>query len=247
LISVDHSLLGLLIVGLISFLGMILAISLSIGSGVYISLGPVGIQNRPYVRWLINRLAFLTGTSNLGGFLIYFLQNKFSQLKGIQAAQPVSGLIVITGVCILLAILPSGWLCDRFGKKSVIVGSAFLVAVGVFIMVYMQTLELMTIGAAMMGIGTGLFFTASWALGTTIVPKGEAGLYLGISNIAGAGAGAIGAYIGGPIGDQFGYNLLMVVYGMVVLVSVFAFAEFTFKYLPLWNLRAANKGLDGVD
>jgi hypothetical protein len=35
----------------------------------------------------------------------------------------------------------------------------------------------------------------------------EAGRFLGISNLAGAGAGAIGTYIGGPIADFFTVNV----------------------------------------
>ncbi len=65
----------------------------------------------------------------------------------------------------------------------------------------------------------GVFYAANWALGTDIVPKEQAGRYLGLSNVAGAGAGAIGAYIGGPIGDGRGYVLLMTVYGILFLIS----------------------------
>ena len=218
-----QSVTSLVLAGVISLLGMGLAITLSVGSGIFISLGKDGLKDLSYTSWLLNRLAFFTGTSNLGSFLVFFLQSKFTQMKGIQAAQPVSGLIMVTGVSILLATLPSGWLCDRFGKKRVILASTFLVASGVIVMVSMNTLALMTVGAALTGMGTGLFYTASWAMGTTLVPKSQAGLYLGLANIAGAGAGAIGAYIGGPIGDQFGYGLLMIVYGTVVLFSGLAF------------------------
>jgi hypothetical protein len=45
---------------------------------------------------------------------------------------------------------------------------------------------------------------------------------LGLSNLAGAGAGAIGAYIGGPIADNTSYVLLMIIYGSMVLLSIFA-------------------------
>jgi MFS family permease len=55
------------------------------------------------------------------------------------------------------------------------------------------------VGGCIVGAATGMFFTTNWALGTDVVPKEEAGRYLGISNLAGAGAGAVGAYIGGPI------------------------------------------------
>jgi MFS family permease len=84
-------------------------------------------------------------------------------------------------------------------------------------------------GGCLIGIGGGLFYTANWALGTDLVPKAEAGRYLGISNLAGAGAGAIGAYIGGPIADTVsrlapqvpgvGYMLLFAIYGALFLFS----------------------------
>ena len=50
-------------------------------------------------------------------------------------------------------------------------------------------------------MATGLFMTANWALGTDLVPAGEAGRYLGVSNLAGAGAGIVGAGIGGLVAD----------------------------------------------
>jgi hypothetical protein len=243
----EQSINNLLAVGGITLVGMLLAITLSVGSGITISLGKEGLKNTPFSRWLLNRLAFLTGTSNLGGFLIFFLQSKFTQFKGIQAAQPVSGLIIVTGVSILLATLPSAWMCDRFGKKRVIVAAALLVTTGVVLMVSANSLPLMTLGGALTGIGTGFFYTANWALGTTIVPKNQAGLYLGVANIAGAGAGAIGAYIGGPVGDQYGYGLLMMVYGCIVLFSGFAFFEPKLSVTGIWLKKSEQGMVDGVE
>jgi MFS family permease len=83
-------------------------------------------------------------------------------------------------------------------------------------------MTLIYIGGCMIGGGAGFFYTANWALGTDIVPRLQAGRYLGISNLAGAGAGAVGAYIGGPIGDMLGYSLLMAIYGILFLFSLLA-------------------------
>jgi predicted MFS family arabinose efflux permease len=41
-----------------------------------------------------------------------------------------------------------------------------------------------------------------------------------VSNLAGAGAGAVGAYIGGPIADNQGYVLLFAIYAALFLLSV---------------------------
>jgi MFS family permease len=67
-----------------------------------------------------------------------------------------------------------------------------------------------------------VFYSASWALGADIVPREEAGRYLGLANLAGAGAGAIGAYIGGPIADHSGYGPLFAIYGAFFLLSALA-------------------------
>ena len=103
---------------------------------------------------------------------------------------------------------------------------------GVLIALLAPNMTVIYIGGCLIGIATGFFFTANWALGTRIVPQGEAGKYLGISNLAGAGAGAVGAYIGGPIADYVtvrlpgvpgaGYVLLFGIYGVMFLVSVLA-------------------------
>ena len=69
--------------------------------------------------------------------------------------------------------------------------------------------------------------SANWALGTDLVPAKDAGRYLGISNLAGAGAGIVGSSIGGPLADYFngiqpglGYPVIFALYGGLFLLSV---------------------------
>jgi len=64
-------------------------------------------------------------------------------------------------------------------------------------------------------------------LGTRLVPSAEAGRYLGVSNLAGAGAGMIGTGIGGPVADTLnaayhglGYFVIFAGYGILFLLSV---------------------------
>jgi MFS family permease len=110
-------------------------------------------------------------------------------------------------------------LADRFGKKPLIAASGLLAALGTFTVLSIPQLWVVNVGACLIGAGVGLFYTANWALGTELVPKEQAGRYLGISNLAGAGAGAIGAYLGGPIADNVGYVTLFAVYGALFLVA----------------------------
>jgi MFS family permease len=81
------------------------------------------------------------------------------------------------------------------------------------------SIAMMYLAAAIVGLAYALFSVASWALGTDIVPEERAGEFLGIQNLAGAGAGAIGAYIGGTIADHAGYVLMMAMFGVMFLLS----------------------------
>ncbi len=220
-----------IVMGLVGFIAMMTAVGLGVWASVRLGLGNAAQQNPSYSWWVVNRLAYLVGTTNLSSFAIFFLQARLGYVEEI-AAQPASILILIVGVSILLTALPSGWLADRFGHKRLVTFSGLTAALGTLIAILVPDLKIIYIGGALIGIATGVFYTANWALGTELVPMREAGRYLGISNLAGAGAGAVGAYIGGPIADFFtlripqapdlGYILLFAIYGFFFLFSILA-------------------------
>ena len=202
------------------------AMTVAIGAGVLASLRiGVGkdIQYLPSFKWwVVNRLAFLTASTNIATFLLFFLQERFVELEGEKAAGPAAIIAMFVGVFILLTAVPSGWLADRFGKKPLIAIAGLLGASGIALIILLPSMIAMYIGGSIVGAGIGLFYSANWALGTEIVPREQAGRFLGLSNLAGAGAGAIGAYIGGPIADSLGYTLIIGIYGFLFLISILA-------------------------
>jgi MFS family permease len=221
----------LIIMGALGLLAMTIAIGIGVWLSIRISLGKAAKNNSSYSWWVINRLAFFVGSTNLASFAVFFLQGRLG-LEKEQAAGPASQLIMLVGIFILLFALPSGWLSDKFGSKTLVIVSGIFAALGTLILIISPSLPLMYVGGVIVGVATGLFFTSNWALGTALVPEGEAGRYLGISNLAGAGAGAVGAYIGGPIADFFtirfpelpglGYVLLFSIYGLLFVLSILA-------------------------
>jgi MFS family permease len=177
-------------------------------------------------------LACLVPVTNLGVFVIFFLQERFGDLQDEKAAGPAARVIMLVGLFILLTALPSGWLADRFGRKPLVAISGLLAAIGTFIVVLVPSLTAIYVGGCLIGAASGLFYPANWALGTDIVPQEQAGRYLGLSNLAGAGAGAIGAYIGGPIADNVGYVVLFTICGLLFLLSVLALKGIQEKRVP---------------
>ena len=213
-------------------LAMMIAVALGVWISVRVSIGQAAARANPsFTWWVINRLAFLVGVINLSSFAVYFVQARLGLVRE-KAAGPTAIFMLIVGVCILLAALPSGWLADRFGRRRLVAVSGLVAVVGTAITLLSLNLTIIFIGGAVIGIATGFFFAANWALGTELAPKAEAARYLGIANLAGAGAGAVGAYIGGPIADYFtvnvpsipglGYILLFTIYGVMFLVSIAA-------------------------
>jgi MFS family permease len=229
--SIDIPIVLVSIMGISGLVAMIVAVALGVWISIRISLGEEARKNQSYSWWVINRLAFLVGATNLSTFALYYLQVRLGYVEE-QAAQPASILMLIVGVFILIFALPSGWLADKLGHKRLVIMSGLLAFVGSVIAILFPSLIVIYIAGIFIGAGAGIFFTANWALGTSLVPQAKAGRYLGISNLAGAGAGAVGAYIGGPIADYFtnyvpespglGYILLFSIYGMLFLFSVFA-------------------------
>jgi MFS family permease len=218
--------------GVAGFIAMLVAVVIGIWVSVRISIGTEELKRCPaFPWWVVNRLAFLIGTTNISGFAVYFLQTRLG-VAGESAAGPASRLMMVVGILILLFALPSGWLADRIGRKRLVVLSGILAAFGTVILLLSPNMGQMYVGGCFIGAATGLFFTTNWALGTDIVPKESAGRYLGISNLAGAGAGAIGGYIGGPIADYFtttvpqspgiGYLLIFAIYAAMFLISAVA-------------------------
>jgi MFS family permease len=126
------------------------------------------------------------------------------------------------GLCVIVFSLLAGWLCDRFDRRWLTFWSGTIGAGAIAIMLTFNSIAAMYVAAAVFGLAYALFNVSSWALGTDIIPQERAGEFLGLQNLAGAGSGAIGAYIGGPIADASGYVILFALFGLMFLLSSIA-------------------------
>lgn len=225
---------SIILMTLLGLVGMLLAVGIGVHFCVKVGVGTTDRSNQPFTWWIINRLSFLIGSTNIASFAVFFLQGRLG-LERELAVAPATRLIMIVGIFVLILAIPSGWLADKIGKKSLVGLSGALAVVGTVILISSPSMVFIYIGGILIGSAAGLFYTSNWALGTLLVPKDSAGHYLGISNLAGAGAGAVGAYIGGPIADYFtntfpnfpglGYVVLFSIYGMLFLFSIFALSK----------------------
>jgi MFS family permease len=220
----------LIILGAAGLVSMLVAVGLGVYGSVRISIGQrAAAANPSFTWWVVNRLAFFVGVTNISTFAVFFLQGRLGLVRE-KAAEPGGRLLLISGVMILIFAFLSGWLSDRLGHRRLLAIAGLTAALGTIIAIAVPDLNFIYFGGVLIGAATGMFYTANWALGTELVPKAEAGRYLGISNLAGAGAGAVGAYIGGPIADYItlrvpstpglGYVLLFAIYVGLFIFSL---------------------------
>ncbi|HNR96965.1 MAG TPA: MFS transporter [Anaerolineae bacterium] len=207
-----------LVLSLVGVLAMVVAVIAGIFGSLAVHSDPTVRRSRPFIWWTISRLAALVAVNNIASFLLYFLQDKFTLPA--QEAVSLAGLLpMVLGGFVVLFGLVAGWLSDRFDRRWMTALGAGIGALGVVVIVLGPSIAWMYVAAAIIGLAYALFNVASWALGTDIIPTERAGEFLGLQNLAGAGAGAIGAYIGGSIADHTGYVWMMVMFGVMFVLS----------------------------
>jgi MFS-type transporter involved in bile tolerance (Atg22 family) len=218
--------LQVLVVGLAGLAGMAGSIYLGVYLGARVGIGRDAPRQTSFVWWVINRLLFLAAIVSIQGFAQYYI----SDVLGIQnAATMTTLLLAVVGVFLIGSALGSGYLSDRIGRKRLVGSAALVAAGGTFLLLVARDVSLVVVAGSIIGLGTGTFMATNWALGTDLAPSQEAGRYLGISNLAGAGAGIVGTGIGGPMADflnglrpGIGYLVIFALYGVLFLLSIAA-------------------------
>ncbi|MGD8625131.1 MAG: MFS transporter [Anaerolineae bacterium] len=217
------------IVGLAGLVAMAGSILIGVYLGASVGIGRGAARQTSFIWWVINRLLFLAAAGSIQGFALYYLRDV---LHLPDAASWTGVLLGFVAVFLLVSALGGGSLADRFGRRRLVALSALVAAFGTFILLLARDMTLVIVGGCIVGAGTGTFMATNWALGTDLAPPGEAGRYLGIANMAGAGAGIVGAGIGGPLADFFnalepglGYLVIFGLYGALFLLSAVALRQ----------------------
>ncbi len=161
--------------------------------------GPDVLERRDYVWLLVSRLAILMATGTLQPFIYFYLEDSMG--LGDAAAQGVVPLAALVALVALLAAIPGGAATARWGRVRTVRASALLGAAGAAAFAVAPGYLALFAIAIPFGMAMGVFLSADWALMVDLVPPDEAGRYLGLSNVATAGAGLLAVVVGGPVAD----------------------------------------------
>jgi Na+/melibiose symporter-like transporter len=145
----------------------------------------VGIsQNRSFAWIWTQRFLMQLSFSLVTAFTVYFVAARLS-LTPDDSAPVVALTTMIGGAAIVVAALAAGFLAARRGRYGRYIAlAAAALAVAAVLRSGVTDSSLLWISAAIGGAGLGVFYAVDLALALRTVPRGEAGRYLGVFNIA---------------------------------------------------------------
>ena len=186
--------------------------------------------NRNFFQLVAARFVFLVGIYGVQTFAQYYIRDVMQAPNPVKATGEL--MAALAGALVLCSLL-GGWLTDRVGARRVLVLASLLSAAGCFLLIFARDLASMTLYASLLGAGIGFFLPSNWALAAKLAPKGEAGRFLGLTNLATAGASALSKLGGFGIdlanaaapGKFLGYSGLFMLGGVFALASLLVLAK----------------------
>ena len=182
-------------------------------------------QNTAYWWLIAERGLFLLGFYGIQSFVQYYIQDVMQVANPARAA---GDLMAALGLTLVVLVLAGGWLSDRFGARRILAASSLLTAGGILALALVRTPAQLLMVGTLVGGGIGLFLTANWALATRLAPPDQAGKFLGLTNLATAGAAAL-SRLWGPVidtlnaarpGAWLGYTAMFVFGAVFILLSL---------------------------
>lgn len=177
--------------------------------------------------WLIaSRFFYLTAIYGIQVFAQYYLRDVLAAENPVKLTGDLLATITIT--LVMFALL-GGWLGDRFGHRKMAYAASAIGAFGCLLLLFARTPSAVLVFGSVLGVGIGLFLTANWALLNEHAPAAEAGMFMGLTNLATAGSGAVGR-LEGPLidalnnlnpGAWWGYSGLFISGAICILISAF--------------------------
>jgi MFS family permease len=190
--------------------------------------------------WFVNRSLFWAAVIALNSFVIFYLED-VAGMTFSEASRLFGDLSVVLGVSLLIITIPAGRLSDKLGRRPIILAACSVALAGNLLLLFARTRPVLILGGAALGLATGVFLSASWALATDLVPRGMAARYLGIANIATAGGSFIARLAGGALIDPINRLTGTLEAGYLTLYSLtlvaFVVAAFAVTRLDIGETR----------
>ena len=117
--------------------------------------------------------------------------------------------------------IASGYLSDRFGRKTPILPAIVLIALGIAAFIWAGNLWQLLLSGVLLGLGEGLGSPASTVFFADIAPPGMEGVTIGLLRTFGGVGTIVGALALGGIADVAGFSWALWVDAIILAVAAF--------------------------
>ena len=176
-----------------------------VGRSIVLSFAIDARKYRDFAWLMVSRLFFLMGVVGISTYAFNFIRFTFHYSEG-KASLYSSALQAVVVVFAAVLAMTAGFLAERYGKKRLVAAACVIGAIGSACLIFAPSLPWILAFGIVVGGSLGVFLSVDWAFMTDLIPKAEAGRYMGVSNIATASAGFIARPILGPIIDAVNNN-----------------------------------------
>jgi len=165
--------------------------------------------------FLTSRLVMITAVASFQTYGLFFLRDS---VRLENPAEALGRMILVIAGTLGAAVYVSGWVSDRVGRKPMIIVGAVGAALGSLWMLTANDATQVLIIASVIGASVGVLLSANWALANELADDNQAGLHIGIVNLATIAGAALAKLLGPGIdalnqipgrADDFGYQVLI--------------------------------------
>ncbi|OLC28984.1 MAG: hypothetical protein AUH31_07815 [Armatimonadetes bacterium 13_1_40CM_64_14] len=138
-------------------------------------------------------------------------------------SEHVIGILFLLGVLsVAIASVPAGRLADRWGKRKAVVWGMAIGSAGMWMLPISPRLDVLAVGAVLLGIGYALSSPAWHALVSELAPSGRIGFAMGAAQTAEGLGLVMGPLLGGVLWDTAGHVAPFVASASLLSVSTVA-------------------------
>jgi EmrB/QacA subfamily drug resistance transporter len=129
---------------------------------------------------------------------------------------------VVTAYFLALGVVQpaTGWLADRFGRRSTFLGSLALFTLGSLLSGLSADLPQLVLARIVQGVGGGAIFPVGMAMIYEQFPPGRRGMAMGVWTLGIALAPALGPTLGGVIVTELGWRWLFMVNVPIGIIGI---------------------------